>query len=108
MHSGYDGRQYGVTSSPHDERQWKGMCDDTRVSCYSIHRPSRIYMIWDNKGTKLDDDGWESAIMHELGHALGYEGHASDRHQLMNKYLDIDDPILDVTRKDEDHLEIVY
>lgn len=57
-------------------------------SVYSLQKKS-IYMIWDT----TDDDGiktssfsslkWKTAVAHEIGHALGYEGHCTSSYSLM-------------------------
>lgn len=107
---GYDGTIATYEGQAFSSAGWKSVYSTTKRS---------VYIIWDtngNDGTAKTSDNstlkWKAVVAHELGHALGHEGHDTSVRSIM--FMSVDsiykDPINVTGPQERDflHLKQVY
>jgi len=79
-----------------------------------VHRMaySQIFLIWDTSGmnsaqtSDFSESQWNEVSCHEMGHALGYFGHATSTNQLMYPY--VQNAYEEPQYNDIAHLKLAY
>ena len=96
----YEGKAYSIDG-------WKNVYSTTQRT---------VYMIWDSGNGKLSlntsnltSTKWKIAVTHEIGHALGHEGHTR-KNSIMTTYLEeaVDEKIYTPTSDDLQQMLQVY